>query len=273
MAGGPEARDLSAQFAEEYLRAQTPIMVDLERAVCGCDYGGTSWTTREEADRIRGLLGLGKGTRLLEIGAGSGWPALYLAQTSGCDATLADIPLAAIRIASDRVRVEPPTGAITMTVADGSALPFRDGRFDTISHSDVLCCLAPKRQVLVECRRVIRDGGRMVFSVIYTAPNLSATDYNRAVEAGPPYMESEAEYPHLLDETGWLVDERIDVSVAYEETGRRHIREVEAREAGMRALLGDEEYTEMLERRYRNVRVVAEGLVRRELFSVCPRPG
>lgn len=87
-----EEQELAEHFADEYRRAQTPVMLDLERAVCGCDYDGTIWTTRDEADHIARLLELGAGTKLREIGAGSGWPALHLAEKTGCDATLADVP-------------------------------------------------------------------------------------------------------------------------------------------------------------------------------------
>jgi hypothetical protein len=101
MARSREEQELSEHFADEYRRAQTPIMLDLERAVCGCDYGGTSWTTREEAEQMGWLLELGEGKRLLEIGAGCGWPALFLAGETGCDATLADLPFEALRIAAE----------------------------------------------------------------------------------------------------------------------------------------------------------------------------
>lgn len=270
MARSREEQELSERFAGEYVRAQTPVMLDLERAVCGCAYGGTSWTTRDEADRIGRLLSLGRGRRLLEIGSGSGWPALYLAGNSGCDVTLADVPFEAIQIASERVEAEPVSGDVTLAVADGAALPFKDGRFDAISHSDVLCCLEPKRRVLSECRRVVCDDGAMVFSVIYIAPGLSAADHARAVESGPPFIEAECAYSVLLEETGWRIIERFDLSEEYEATGRRHLREVEARVDGMRELLGDGEYEELLLRRHGNVAVVAEGLVRRDLFSVVP---
>jgi hypothetical protein len=51
-------RELVEQFAEQFRRAQTPLMLDLERAVCGCDYGATGWTTRDEAclGRLNGLF-------------------------------------------------------------------------------------------------------------------------------------------------------------------------------------------------------------------------
>ena len=270
MARSQEEQELSEHFADEYLRAQTPVMLDLERAVCGCDYGGTSWTTRAEAEQIGRVLELGRGRKLLEVGAGSGWPALFLAGRSDCDAILVDIPHQALRIAADRVASESYDGELSLTVADGACLPFKANLFDAISHSDVLCCLAPKRDVLSECRRVIHRDGKMVFSVISIASGLTCADYARAVDCGPPFVEAECEYPELLEQTGWKVIDRIDVSDAYEDTGRRHNREVEARANKMTELLGEAEFTELLAKRKRNVEAVADRIVQRDLFVASP---
>ena len=60
-------------FAAQYRRGQQAAMQAVERAVCGCDFGGTSWATQGEADRISADLELAPGVRLLEIGAGSGY--------------------------------------------------------------------------------------------------------------------------------------------------------------------------------------------------------
>ncbi len=84
------------RFSKTYLCAQTPTMRAIERRVCGCDYGGTSWTTREQCEQISALLELRPGMRLLDVGAGSGWPGLYLAGPSGCDTVLVDLPLAGL---------------------------------------------------------------------------------------------------------------------------------------------------------------------------------
>jgi len=270
MARSREEQELSEHFADEYRLAQSPVMLDLERAVCGCDYGGTSWTTRDEAEQMGRLLELGEGRKLLEIGAGCGWPALFLAGKTGCDATLADVPFDALRIAADRVAGEPVAGEISLAVADGACLPFKAGLFDAVSHSDVLCCLAPKRGVLNECRRVIRRGGKMVFSVISISQRLSGADHARAVGSGPPFVEAECGYPELLERTGWKIIDRIDLSAAYEDTGRRHLREVQARADEMCELLGEANFVELLAKRHANVAAVADGIVRRDLFVASP---
>ncbi len=270
MSRSQEEQELTEHFANEYRQAQTPVILDLERAVCGCDYGGTSWTTRAEAEQMSRLMGLAEGKRLLEIGAGSGWPALYLAGLSGCDATLADLPQVAIRIAADRVAGEPMAGEISFAVADGASLPFKQDHFDAISHSDVLCCLPRKRDVLDECRRVIRDGGKMAFTVILISPGLGSADHARAVDSGPPFVEAECRYAELLESTGWNVIDQIDVSTAFARTGAVYIREAQARADEMRELLGETEFDELLAKRKRNVQAVTDRVVLRHMFLVSP---
>jgi ubiquinone/menaquinone biosynthesis C-methylase UbiE len=101
--------------------------------------------------------------RLLDVGAGSGWPALFLAQTTGCDTTLIDLPLTGLRVAVERAVTDYLAERCRVVVADGAALPFKDGSFDAVSHSDVLCCLPAKLATLQACRPVARAGARWRF--------------------------------------------------------------------------------------------------------------
>src|SRR5256885_2080884 len=110
--------------------ARSDATRDLERSVYGCDYGGTSGTTRLEAERISRLLELGPATKLLEVGAGTGWPGLYLAQLTGCDVVMVDLPLASLRIACERAVADGLAERCDAVAADGAALPFRDASFD-----------------------------------------------------------------------------------------------------------------------------------------------
>ena len=62
MAISPEEQAQRERFSEFYARAQLPTMRSLEPSVCGCDYGGTSWTTQDEAERMGALLGAASGS-------------------------------------------------------------------------------------------------------------------------------------------------------------------------------------------------------------------
>ena len=97
-----EEHALSEPFARSYRHGQSVVMRTIEGAVFGRDDGGTSWATRGEAEDIGEMLALRPGKRLLEVGAGCGWPGLYLAGRSGCDVVLVDIPIEGLRIAAAR---------------------------------------------------------------------------------------------------------------------------------------------------------------------------
>jgi len=268
----PEEQAAVERFTRIYRVAQAPLMMQLERHVCGCDYGATSWTTRKEAEELIRLLDLAPGKRYLDVGSGSGWPALYLADTSGCDATLVDIPVDALRIARDRADSDDKAGLRWMAAADGASLPFRDDCFDAIGHSDVLCCLPAKRDMLRECRRVLRPGAIMVFTVIRIASGLSDADYERAAETGPPFVKADGEYPELLSQSGWRVEDCRDLTETYADTLACCIKAEESHAGELSALLGETVYDERIARRRRAAKGVEAGYLRREIFVATRAP-
>jgi ubiquinone/menaquinone biosynthesis C-methylase UbiE len=272
MSCSPEEWAQRDRFEELYARAQLPVMRSIERSVCGCDYGGSSWTTRAEAHRLGAVLGLRTGVRLLDVGAGSGWPGLYLAKRSGCDVALVDLPLSGLRIAARRVLDDRIPGGCWVALADAASLPFRGASFDAISHSDVLCCLREKRAALEDCRRVIRDGGRMAFSVISVAPGLLRDDYRRAVENGPEFIEAETDYPTMLHQTGWDDLDCHDITRDYAVSIRRQLGADEQRRNALQALIGAAEFAGRQAEWRSKLAALDDGLLRREFFVAAPDP-
>ena len=259
------------EFAQEYRDGQMAVMQKIERAVCGCDYGSTAWTTRDEADRIVEMLGLAPGVHLLEIGAGAGWPSLYMAQASGCDVTLSDLPVVALEAAMARARrdgLATRTGAVA---ADAAHLPFPDQCFDAVNHSDVLCCLVAKRRALAECRRVIRPAGRMAFSVLLIPPGLSAEDHAEALVTAPEFIETDTDYLTLLDQTGWDLIEHKELTDEFLASCRKRL-EVEERLKNDLLAVSDARAVEATQTKFRRrMPVLARGHMRRELFLAVPR--
>ena len=254
------------RFEQIYLRNQAPVMQSVERYVFGCDYGATSWADRDEADELVTLLGLAPGMRLLDVGAGSGWPSLYLAQTSGCDIVLVDVPLSGLRIAAERAVRDKLPGECWVAAADGANLPFCNASFDAISHSDVLCCLIEKRAVLESCHRVIRPGGRMVFSVIYVEPGLSPDEHRRAVDAGPPFVETETEYPVLLAEIGWTILDERDMTAEFARTIQRQLQADRGQLDGLETLIGAVDSSDRRKSLKSKFKAANDRILRRSLF-------
>lgn len=266
MACTQDEEPLRCKFARDYELGRTPAMREIERRVLGTDYGATSWTTRAEAARIAEFLGLCQGVRLLEVGAGSGWPSLFLAKHTGCDAVLVDLPLAGLQIAVERARADDMHRRCQVLAADGARLPFAEDSFDALNHCDVLCCLPAKLLVLRECRRVASKGARMAFSVVEPAPALSAAEHRIAVESGPPHVDVPADYALLLGEARWRLLERIDVTAEFMRSHRTELEAIEAGKDALIELLGSDKYQILKQRRLGTIAAVANGLLKREIF-------
>lgn len=258
------------RFSDRYAVAESEVLLEIERAVCGGDYGGTSWTTLDEARNIGEMLGLAPGRRLLEVGAGAGWPGLYLATAFGCDLALTDLPLAGLRVAKARAAADRLAGRCWPAVADGAALPFAGGSFDAVIHADVLCCLPEKAAVLKACRRVVRAGGRMVFSVILITPGLSAAEHDAAVAGGPPFVEAAVPYATMLCRAGWEPTDHVDLTPTFRSTVGRILAAEEGRADEIEAVMGVERTAEQFARRRATLHALERGLLRRELFRAVP---
>lgn len=131
----------------------------------GEDVGQSSWMTAEELDRFIELLQLQSSSNLLEIGSGSGGPALYVARKTGCRVTGLDVNEFGVRNANELAAGQNLGERARFQLTDASEpLPFGDDTFDAIVSNDVMCHVPKRLQVLKEWRRVLRPGGRMLFT-------------------------------------------------------------------------------------------------------------
>ena len=260
-----ENGDCCQAFAASYDLSNLPAMLEIERSVLGCDYGGTSWTTRTQATQIVAALDLQPGVHVLDIGSGSGWPGLYLADASGCEVTLLDLPLNALAIARKRAQSEGMQDRVSTIAASGSALPLGNASFATITHSDVLCCMPEKIDMIEECRRVASANARMLFSVIAVAPNLPEDQRLRALETGPPFVDAPGEYADLLPQSGWRVLEQVDCTPEYRCSLSALVEALDD-SAALAAELGEAAVTEACAHRQRQIAAIDAGLLVRENF-------
>ncbi len=125
-------------ITERYGIPASEASLIIERRVIGANFGTNGYTTLPQARSLIKTLRLGPGVRLLDIGAGRGWPGLYLAQVSGCETALADVPLTGLRIAIARRDEISLSSLVDVCRATGTNLPFRAASFDAVVHTDTL---------------------------------------------------------------------------------------------------------------------------------------
>jgi len=131
----------------------------------GEDFGQTSWVTTKESREIPRLLGLTASSSVLEVGCGSGGYALQVAESVGCQVVGLDVNAPGVRNANQLAATKGLGSRVRFEECDASKrLPFEDSSFDAVFSNDVLCHLAGRENVLGEMFRVLRPGGRMLFS-------------------------------------------------------------------------------------------------------------
>jgi SAM-dependent methyltransferase len=131
----------------------------------GEDFGQTSWVTTGESNEIPQLLQLNSTSSVLEIGCGSGGYALHVAEKIGCNLVGLDINAAGIRNANQLALAKGLASRAHFEQCDVSKnLPFDGETFDAVFSNDVLCHIPGRAGIMAEISRVLKPGGRMLFS-------------------------------------------------------------------------------------------------------------
>ncbi|XVQ14206.1 class I SAM-dependent methyltransferase [Spirillospora sp. CA-255316] len=137
------------------------------------------------------------GTRLLDVGAGTGGPAAWAAERFGVRPILLEPMPAACRAAARMF-------GLPVITADGRRIPLRSGSVDAAWCLGVLCTVKDKAALLREVHRVLKPGASLgLLVVVARGPRLlPAPDGN--------HFPTQRELAALLDGTGFELVEQID---------------------------------------------------------------
>jgi cyclopropane fatty-acyl-phospholipid synthase-like methyltransferase len=160
---------MSANSVNLYDNVYRDFASDAEFAVrqeaYGEDLGQSSWLTAREWLEFADQLGVGPGADVLEVGSGSGGPAVYLATARECSITGVDINEHGVRNARALADSRGLSERVHFEVVDASQpLPFADECFDAIVSNDAMCHIASRVALLREWHRVLRPGGRVLYT-------------------------------------------------------------------------------------------------------------
>lgn len=120
-----------------------------------------SWGLFRLSEHRLGLLGSVRGQRVLELGCGA---ALWSASLARRGATVVGIDFSAARLRQAAAELEKRDSDVRLVRADAERLPFAAGSFDLAFCDWGALTFADPDRTVPEAARVLRPGGRLVFS-------------------------------------------------------------------------------------------------------------
>ncbi|HEX4033025.1 MAG TPA: methyltransferase domain-containing protein [Solirubrobacteraceae bacterium] len=163
-------------------------------------------------ERLLDLTAAGPGTRLLDLGCGSGYAAA-LAVGRGARVSGVDIAPALLAIARERT----PQG--DFREAQIEALPFADGAFDVATAVNALQFAAEPPLAIAEAARALRGGGRFAAAAFAEPERNEGTVLHLAMKELSEQGQADGYAPYSLSEEGALTAALSAAGLAVEEEG------------------------------------------------------
>ena len=145
---------------------------------------------------------------VLEIGIGSGLN-IPLYDTDLVKKIVGVDPSAAMHsLAKERINESPVS--IEFISADAAEIPLQDQSIDTIVCTYTLCSVSNPQQVLKEVKRLLKPGGKFLFSEHGNAPDESVVKFQHKLEPIWKFLADGCHLtrsiPNLLDESDMKID-------------------------------------------------------------------
>jgi len=113
---------------------------------------------------IAELLGLERGSKLIEVACGVGTTAIYLAAKAGVSVDATNISETQIAEARERAAAAGLAGRVRFAFGDYHRLDAEAGSYDAWLCQEALLYAHDRKQVFAEARRVVKPGGRILFT-------------------------------------------------------------------------------------------------------------
>lgn len=168
------------------------------------EFANISFVTVPELELMAAELSVGPGKTLVDVGCGMGGPALWVARESGARLVGVDFSAAAIRLATARAADLGMSGQASFVAGTFADTGLEAASADAAMSEDAIQYTSDKRAAIGEAARVIRPGGRLVFTAFELDPSHTA---------GVPVIGDDPvdDYRPLLDAAGFAVDDYREV--------------------------------------------------------------
>lgn len=232
-------------YDDHYGHLAANAQVEVRRETYDEDLGQASWITLAEAHDFFRALELNPGQTALEVACGSGGITCRMAQETGAQCVGIDINPHGVAAAERRAQELGLGSQVSFRAADaGHRLPFADASFDAVFCNDSINHLPDRPAVLRDWHRVLRPGGRVLFTDPIVVTGELTNEEIRARSSIGFFLFVPAGYnERLLTEAGFGVREVRDVTDAVASVSGRWREAREKRRSALVPLEGEEAFT------------------------------
>ncbi|MEV5983279.1 methyltransferase domain-containing protein [Streptomyces sp. NPDC052114] len=179
------------------------------------DHRSLDQATDRLTDLVTGKLAAVPGRRLLDVGCGTGRPALRIARATGADVSGISVSKEDVELARTRADAATLADRVDFRYADACALPFESTSFDGAWAIESMMHIRDRTTAIAEIARTLRPGSPLVITdVLLRSPVTgdSAELVRQTCRAfGSPSLPAPAELRTALDHAGLEVVEFNDI--------------------------------------------------------------
>jgi ubiquinone/menaquinone biosynthesis C-methylase UbiE len=235
-----EAQVLAAVRRRRGVLAEAPLTAEDLFDFDQDHYGGLA-----AVDALARLGGIDARTRVLDLCAGLGGPARFLATRRGCAVVAVELNAGRAVGAARLTRLVRLHARVRVVRGDAAALPFRSARFDACLSQEALLHIADKAAVLREAHRVLVPGGRLVFTDWVARPTLGDGERRRLEKwMAATTLQSLTGYRALLGAAGFHAVAAEDLADEWRAILRARLEMFRAMREATVARLGEARYRE-----------------------------
>jgi SAM-dependent methyltransferase len=197
-------------YNNTYQKFSERVLSEVRAEAFGKDIGQNSWITAEEMLTLIQPLYLSSNSVVLEVACGSGGPAMFVAESTGCKIHGVDSNENAIKTARNQ------SSQIQFEVADANlALPFDEAKFDAIYCMDAVNHFSNRLQNLRDWHRLLKTGGRFLYTdpIVVTGP-LTNEEMMKRSSIGFFLFVPENANQQWIEQAGFRMIQKEDVTSA-----------------------------------------------------------
>jgi SAM-dependent methyltransferase len=225
-------------YNNTYQKFTERVLTEVRAEAFGKDIGQNSWITAEEMLSLIQPLHLNSNSVVLEVACGSGGPAMFVAENTGCKIHGVDSNENAIETARNQ------SSQIQFKVADANqALPFESDTFDAIYCMDAVNHLTNRLQILREWHRLLKKGGRFLYTdpIVVTGP-LTNDEMMKRSSIGFFLFVPENANQNWIEQAGFRLIQKDDVTSAASTVAKRWYDARSKRQTDLESVEGQERF-------------------------------